>query len=346
MIQEHEDDFHHEEEEELYVHHRFVTDPGQQPLRIDKYLTIHLKNASRNKIQQAAKAGSLRVNNVEVKQNYRVKGNEVVEVVLTYPPREREIIPQDIPLEILYKDQDVVVLNKEAGMVVHPGYGNYSGTLVNALSYLFKDLPQPSDNPLRPGLVHRLDKNTSGVMVVATNDFAMAHLAQQFYVRSTDRTYNALVWGDLEEESGTITGNLGRSLQNRKVMAVFPEGDQGKHAITHYRVLERFGYVTLVECKLETGRTHQIRIHMKHLGHPLFNDPEYGGDKILRGTRFTKYQQFIQNCFNLCPRQALHAKTLGFTHPVTGKKLYFESPLPADMEQLIEKWRNYTKSNP
>jgi 23S rRNA pseudouridine1911/1915/1917 synthase len=347
MLESYEDDHKQEEEDddELYVHHRYVTDPGQQALRIDKFLSIHLRNASRNKIQQAAKAGSLRVNGKEVKQNYRVKANEIVEVVLTYPPREKEIIPQDIPLNILHQDNDVIVLNKEPGMVVHPGYGNYSGTLVNALSFIFQNLPQPKDNPLRPGLVHRLDKNTSGIMVVAANEYAMAHLAKQFFDRTSDRTYHALVWGDVEQDAGTIEGNVGRSIQNRKVMSVYPEGDQGKHAITHYKVLERFGYVTLVECKLETGRTHQIRIHMKHLGHPLFNDAEYGGDKILRGTRFTKYQQFIQNCFNLSPRQALHAKTLGFTHPKTGERLFFESELPSDMQQVIDKWRVYAKAN-
>ncbi len=334
-------DAHHEEEEELYVHHRFETDPGQQPLRIDKFLTIHLKNASRNKIQQAAKAGSIRVDGKDVKQNYKVKANEVIEVVLSYPPREKELVPQDIPLNIVYQDDDIVVVNKEAGMVVHPGYGNFSGTLVNALAYLFKDLPQPKDNPLRPGLVHRLDKNTSGIMVVATNEYAMAHLAKQFFDRSSSRTYLALVWGEPSDEAGTIEGNLGRSPKNRKVMTVFPEGDEGKRAVTHYKIVERFGYVTLLECKLETGRTHQIRAHMQYLGHPLFNDPEYGGDKILRGTRFSKYHQFIQNCFSACPRHALHAKTLGFTHPGSEKKMSFDSELPNDMQTVLEKWRRY-----
>lgn len=334
-------DDHHEEEEELYVHHRFETDPGQQPLRIDKFLTIHLKNASRSKIQQAAKAGSIRVNGKDVKQNYKVKANEIIEVVLSYPPREKELVPEDIPLNIVYKDEDIIVVNKEAGMVVHPGYGNFSGTLVNALAFLFKDLPQPKDNPLRPGLVHRLDKNTSGIMVVATNEYAMAHLAKQFFDRTSSRTYLALVWGEPKEEHGTIEGNLGRSPKNRKVMAVLSEEEEGKHAVTHYKIVERFGYVTLLECKLETGRTHQIRAHMQHLGHPLFNDPEYGGDKILRGTRFSKYQQFIQNCFDACPRHALHAKTLGFTHPGNGKKMSFDSELPNDMQTVLDKWRRY-----
>jgi 23S rRNA pseudouridine1911/1915/1917 synthase len=334
-------DDHHEEEEELYVHHRFETDPGQQPLRIDKFLTIHLKNASRSKIQQAAKAGSIRVNGKDVKQNYKVKANEIIEVVLSYPPREKELVPQDIPLNIVYKDEDIIVVNKEAGMVVHPGYGNFSGTLVNALAFLFKDLPQPKDNPLRPGLVHRLDKNTSGIMVVATNEYAMAHLAKQFFDRTSSRTYLALVWGEPKEEHGTIEGNLGRSPKNRKVMAVLSEEEEGKHAVTHYKIVERFGYVTLLECKLETGRTHQIRAHMQHLGHPLFNDPEYGGNKILRGTRFSKYQQFIQNCFDACPRHALHAKTLGFTHPGNGKKMSFDSELPNDMQTVLDKWRRY-----
>lgn len=336
---------HHEEEEELYVHHRFETDPGQQPLRIDKFLTIHLKNASRSKIQQAAKAGSLRADGKEVKQNYKVKANETIEVVLSYPPREKELLPEDIPLNIVYKDSDVVVVNKEAGMVVHPGYGNFSGTLVNALAFLFKDLPQPKDNPLRPGLVHRLDKNTSGIMVIATNEYAMTHLAKQFFDRSSDRTYLALVWGEPKEEEGTIEGSLGRSPKNRKVMTVVPEGEEGKHAITHYKIVERFGYVTLLQCKLETGRTHQIRAHMQHIGHPLFNDPEYGGDKILRGTRFSKYQQFIQNCFDVCPRHTLHAKTLGFTHPQSGERMSFDSELPNDMQTVLDKWRRYVSSS-
>ncbi len=344
MTEDNQVDNHFEDEEELYVHHRFVTDPGQQSLRIDKYLTIHLKNASRNKIQQAAKAGSIRVDGKEVKQNFRIKGNETIEVVLAYPPRDKELVPQDIPLNILHRDPDVVVLNKEAGMVVHPGYGNFSGTLVNALAFLLNDLPQPEDNPLRPGLVHRLDKNTSGIMVVAASEYAMTHLAKQFFDRTTDRTYLALVWGEPEEDSGTITGNLGRSPKNRKVMTVFPEGDLGKHAVTHYKVVERFGYVTLLECKLETGRTHQIRAHMQYMGHPLFNDPEYGGDKMLKGTRFAKYEQFIRNCFTLCPRHALHAKTLAFTHPVSGKRMTFDSDLPEDMAGLLEKWRRYIGS--
>lgn len=329
-----------EEQEELYEHHRIVADAGQKPLRVDKFLGNLLANTSRNKIQQSAAAGNIRVNDQKVKSNYKVKPEDVVQIVLSYPPHETELIPQDLPIKIVHQDTDVIVVHKAPGMVVHPGYGNRDGTLVNALLYQFQNLP--GLNKERPGLVHRLDRDTSGIMVVAANERAMAHLANQFFERTTERTYWALVWGNIDEESGTVTGNIGRSPKNRKIYQVYPEGDQGKHAVTHWRVLERLGYVTLVECKLETGRTHQIRVHMKHIGHTLFNDKEYGGDKILKGTTFTKYKQFVENCFSLCPRQALHAKTLGFEHPSTGERLSFNSELPEDMNALIEKWRNYS----
>ncbi|WP_421750216.1 RluA family pseudouridine synthase [Croceimicrobium sp.] len=329
-----------EENEELYEHHRIVADAGQKPLRVDKFLGNLLANTSRNKIQQAAAAGNIRVNDQKVKSNYKVKPEDVVQVVLSYPPREVELVPQDIPIPIVHQDKDVIVVHKPPGMVVHPGYGNYDGTLVNALLYQFQNLP--GLNQERPGLVHRLDRDTSGIMVIAANEHAMAHLANQFFERTTERTYWAVVWGNVEEESGTIIGNIGRSPKNRKIYQVYPDGDQGKHAVTHYRVLERLGYVTLVECKLETGRTHQIRVHMKYIGHTLFNDKEYGGDKILKGTTFTKYKQFVENCFDICPRQALHAKTLGFEHPKSGERLSFDSELPDDMKALVEKWRNYS----
>ncbi len=331
-----------EEQEELFEHYRFTADNGQEPLRIDKFLMDRIANTSRNKIQQAASAGNILVNNKAVKSNYKVKPNDEISIVLPYPPRQIELIPQDIPLDIVYEDDDVIVLNKQAGIVVHPGYGNYKGTLVNGLIYHFDKLPMSQGEHPRPGLVHRLDKNTTGLMVIAKTEQALTHLAKQFFDRTIERHYNALIWGNLSDEQGTITGHIGRSLKNRKVMHVFPEGDYGKHAVTHYKVLEKFNYVTLVECKLETGRTHQIRVHFKYIGHPLFNDNEYGGDRILKGTTFSKYKQFVQNCFSLLPRQALHAKTLGFTHPKTGKWLQFDSPLPNDMQQVLEKWRIYS----
>ncbi len=335
-----------EEEEELFEHHHFVADKGQEVLRIDKFLIDRMPNTSRNKIQVAAKSGNILVNKTPVKPNYKVKPGDDISVVLPYPVRNLELIPQDIPLEIAYEDDSLVVLNKQAGIVVHPGYGNYSGTLVNALIYHFDHLPSlPSDYFGRPGLVHRLDKNTTGLMVVAKTENALNHLANQFFERTTFRRYNAIVWGDLQEDEGTITGHIGRSLKNRKVMDVFPEGDQGKHAVTHYKVLKRFGYVTLIECRLETGRTHQIRVHFQHIGHPLFNDNEYGGDKILKGTIFSKYKSFIENCFSILPRQALHAKSLGFTHPATGEWHQFDSELPEDMVQVLEKWERYASSS-
>lgn len=333
-----------EEEQELFEHYRYIADGGQEPLRIDKFLMDRIPNTSRNKIQAAAHNGNIRVGGQTVKPNYKVKPGDEISIVLPYPIREIELIPEDIPLDVVYEDDALVVVNKPAGLVVHPGYGNYSGTLVNALIYHFGELPGgESPHGPRPGLVHRLDKLTTGLMVVAKTEHAQTHLAGQFYNRTTERRYNAIVWGDLPDE-GTIEGHIGRNLKNRKVMDVFPAGDYGKRAITHYKTIERLGYVTLVECKLETGRTHQIRVHFKHIGHPLFGDFEYGGDKILKGTTFTKYKQFIQNCFKILPRQALHARTLGLTHPTTGKWMEFNSELPADLEQVIDKWRTYTAS--
>jgi 23S rRNA pseudouridine1911/1915/1917 synthase len=329
-------------EQELFEHYRFKADPGQSLLRIDKFLSDRLENSSRTRIQNAANAGNILVNNNPVKPNYKIKPGDIVQVVLPTPPREIELIPQDIPLNIVYEDDDVLVVNKEPGMVVHPAYGNYTGTLVNALMWHFKDLPLFNTGESRPGLVHRIDKNTSGILVIAKNEFALNRLSKQFFDRTTDRRYNALVWGVPDPAEGTITGNVGRSIKDRKVMQVFADESEGKPAITHYKVLENLGYISLVECKLETGRTHQIRVHFSHIRHPLFNDEEYGGDQIIKGTTFTKYQQFIKNCFKILPRQALHAKSLSFTHPVTGKRLHFDSDLPDDMVQVIEKWRKYT----
>ncbi len=326
--------------DELYEHFKFTASEGQEPLRVDKFLMNFIENATRNKIQQAIKAGNVLVNEKIVKANYKVKANDVVRVVLAHPPHENLLVAEDIPIDILFEDDGVIVVNKAAGMVVHPGHGNYSGTLVNALIYHIENLPKNSNE--RPGLVHRIDKDTSGLLVVAKTEFAMANLASQFFNRTTERLYLALVWGNMDEDEGTIEGNIGRSLKNRLQMDVFPNGDFGKHAVTHFKVVERFSYVTLVECKLETGRTHQIRAHFKHIGHPLFNDERYGGDRILKGTTFTKYKQFVDNCFKVLPRQALHAKTLGFEHPTTKKFLRFNSELPEDMTLCLEKWRNYT----
>lgn len=329
-----------EDEGELFEHFRIMVDKGQDLLRIDKFLHNRLEKTSRTKLQAAADAGNILVNDRPVKSNYRIKPLDVISIVLPHPPRIIELKGENIPLDIVYEDDDVVVINKQAGLVVHPGYGNYTGTLVNALMYHFENMPsQPGD--LRPGLVHRLDKNTSGIMLMAKNEYALAFLAKQFFDRTTKRAYQAIVWGDVKEDHGTITGHIGRDLRDRKIMAVYPNGEHGKHAVTHYTVLERFGYVTLVECRLETGRTHQIRAHMKHIGHPLFNDDTYGGDKILKGTTFSKYKTFIENCFAICPRHALHAKSLGFVHPTTGKEMFFDSELPADMQALLAKWKVY-----
>ena len=323
-----------------FEHHKFVADNGQNPLRVDKFLLNFVEFATRNKIQQAIKAGNVKVNDAIVKASHKVKANDVVTIVYDYPQEKHELVPQDIPLNITYEDDSILIVNKDAGMVVHPGFGNYDGTLVNALVFHFQSLPNMGDED-RPGLVHRIDKNTSGILVIAKTEIAMNDLSKKFADRVLNRKYIALVWGDMKEDEGTITGNIGRSLKNRKIMNVFPDGDFGKHAVSHYKVLERFGYTTLVECKLETGRTHQIRAHFKYLGHPLFNDEEYGGDVILKGTTFTKYKQFVQNCFKICSRQALHAKSLGFKHPVTKEDMFFDSELAEDMEQLIEKWRKY-----
>jgi 23S rRNA pseudouridine1911/1915/1917 synthase len=331
-----------QDEEELFEHFRFKADPGQEVVRIDKFLMDRMPNTSRNKIQVAAKNGNILVNERQVKQNYRIKPGDEVSLVLPYPVREIELIPQDLPLDIVYEDDALIVLNKSANMVVHPGYGNYTGTLVNALVYHFEHLPQRIQDYFgRPGLVHRLDKHTTGIMVVAKTENALTHLAKQFYDRTTERRYHALVWGDVEADV-RIEGNLGRSLQNRKMMTVFPEGDYGKHAVTNVKVIKRFGLVTLVECKLETGRTHQIRAHMKWIGHPLFHDLEYGGDRIVKGTTSASYKHFIDNCFDLIPGQALHAKSLGFVHPETGKWMQFESELPEGLKLLLEKWERYT----
>jgi 23S rRNA pseudouridine1911/1915/1917 synthase len=326
---------------DLFEHFRFTADPGQSLLRIDKFLFNKLVNTSRSRIQAAANAGNILVDQVPVKPNYRVKPGDVISIVLPHPPREMEILPEDIPLDIVHEDEDVLVVNKPPGMVVHPGIGNYTGTLVNALLFHLKDQPLFSEGNERPGLVHRIDKNTSGLLVVAKNEMALNKLASQFFRKTTTRTYHALVWGDMEEDQGTIYGNIGRNPKNRKVMYVFPGEDEGKEAITHYRVLERLGYVNLVECRLETGRTHQIRVHFQSISHPLFNDPEYGGDRILRGTTFTRYKQFVQNCFSLIPGQALHARTLGFVHPSSGVPVSFDSVLPPGFEELLQKWRTY-----
>ena len=326
----------HEEHE----HWRIVADKGQSPIRIDKFLMAHLGATSRNRIQKAAEAGCIRVDGRPVKSNYKVKPLEVVTLVLERPKRDWEIVPEDIPLDITYEDDQLMVINKPAGLVVHPGCGNYSGTLVNALAWHLRDNPDFDPNDPDVGLVHRIDKDTSGLLVIAKTPEAKTHLCHQFFVKTTRRQYNALVWGSFPEDEGRIEGNIGRDPKDRLRMACFPpESEVGKPAVTHYRVLERFGHVTLVECRLETGRTHQIRVHMRHIGHPLFNDERYGGDQILRGDTSASYRAFIHNCFALCPRQALHARTLGFVHPVTGEEMFFTSPLPQDMTALIEKWR-------
>lgn len=330
-------------DDKMHEHFSYTVDGGQSPMRVDKYLTQKMERKSRSKIQNAAKAGCILVNNKPVKSNYKVKPGQTVSLVLPKPLQVYHMVAENIPLDIVYEDEDVIVLNKQVGLVVHPGVGNYTGTLVHGLLYHLQNLPVNKgsvDGEQRPGLVHRLDKNTSGLMVVAKNEYAMTHLAKQFFDRTVTRRYVALAWGDIDED-GTIEGHIGRNLRYRKVMDVFPDGDWGKHAVTHYKVLEKFGYTTLVECRLETGRTHQIRVHFKHINHPLFSDTEYGGDKIVKGTVYTKYKQFVQNCFKLLPRQALHAKILGFTHPATKKEMYFESELPEDMSAAIDKWRRY-----
>lgn len=332
-----------EPEDELYEHYAFIVKKGQQALRIDKYLMNFVENATRNKIQAAAKEGSIFVNGNPVKSNYKVKPNDVITVKFEHPPHEHLLVAEDIPIDVVYEDDEVLVVNKPAGMVVHPGHGNYSGTLINALIFHFENLPNNSSN--RPGLVHRIDKDTSGLLVIAKTEQAMAHLSNQFAEKTSEREYVALVWGNMEDDEGTVEGHIGRHPKNRLQNTVY-EGDdidKGKPAVTHYKVIERLGYVTLVSCKLETGRTHQIRVHMKHIGHTLFNDERYGGERILKGTTFTKYKQFVDNCFKILPRQALHAKTLGFEHPSTGEFLRFQSEIPEDIAQCIEKWRHYAK---
>tara|TARA_B100000767_G_scaffold2015_1_gene2006 strand:- start:3785 stop:4822 length:1038 start_codon:yes stop_codon:yes gene_type:complete len=327
---------------ELHQHYAFTVEKGQQPLRIDKYLMNFVENATRNKIQAAAKGGSIFVNDVAVKSNYKVKPFDQIRVLFEYPPYENLLVPEDIPIDIVYEDDDLLVVNKAPGMVVHPGHGNYSGTLINALTFHFENLPNNSSN--RPGLVHRIDKDTSGLLVVAKTELAMAHLSAQFKAKTSEREYIALVWGNIDLDEGIIEGNIGRHPKNRLQNTVYldDESEKGKPAVTHYKVIQRLGYVTLVSCRLETGRTHQIRVHMKHIGHTLFNDERYGGERILKGTTFTKYKQFVDNCFKTLPRQALHAKTLGFVHPKTKEKMSFTTEMPMDMQTCIEKWQTYS----
>ncbi|HOY32541.1 MAG TPA: RluA family pseudouridine synthase [Bacteroidales bacterium] len=328
-----------EEEKEFYEHYHFCVDPGQQSMRIDKFLADRISSVSRSKIQSAADACAILVNNKPAKSSYKIKPRDEISIVLPFPPHEFELVAENIPINIVFEDNDILIINKEAGMVVHPGFGNFNGTMLNALLYHLKDHPD-----MQPLLVHRIDKDTSGILVVAKNDASHAKLAKYFFDHVIDRKYQALVWGDFEDEEGTITGYIGRDVRNRKIMDVYMDENQGRYAVTHYKVLERFRYVTLIECTLETGRTHQIRAHMKHIGHPLFNDAVYGGDRILKGTTFTKYRQFVENCFQLLPRQALHAKSLGFNHPATGKYVFFDSDIPTDMQEVLEKWRNYVQT--
>lgn len=330
-----------DEQDELFEHHRIIADPNTTVLRLDKFLIQRLPNVTRNRIQNSIKHGFIKVNDSEVKPNYKVRPNDTVTVSLATPPRNKEILPEDIPLDIIYEDEELLVVNKKAGMVVHPAHSNWDGTLVNALVHHLANLPTHRNGEIRPGLVHRIDKNTSGLLVIAKTEEAMSFLAKQFFDHTVERTYYALVWGVPKEDKGTITGHVGRSLKDRKVMTVFEDGSYGKHAVTHYKLLENIGNVSLVKCNLETGRTHQIRAHMKYLGHPLFNDETYGGNKVLKGEQFTKYKQFVSNTFDVLPRQALHAKTLGFIHPKTKEKLQFESELPTDFAEGLERWRKF-----
>jgi 23S rRNA pseudouridine1911/1915/1917 synthase len=332
------------DEQDLFEHLRVVVDKGQSLLRIDKFLMHRVENASRNRIQNAIDAGNVLVNDKVIKASYRVKPQDVISVVLPHPPRDTEVYPENLPIEIVYEDNDVLIVNKAAGMVVHPGYNNYTGTLVNALVYHFQQLPTLPGNDGRPGLVHRIDKDTSGLLLISKNERSMNYLAKQFYDHTINRKYLALAWGDIEQD-GTVSGYIGRSVNDRRVMSIYDDPEKGKWAVTHYKVLQRMGYVTLIECKLETGRTHQIRAHMKHIGHPLFSDAMYGGDKILKGTVFSKYRQFVENCFEIMPRQALHAQSLGFLHPSLKKDIYFEAPLPADFKAVLEKWKKYTNAD-
>ncbi len=328
------------EDQELFEHFRFISDKGQGLMRLDKYVTQKIENATRTKVQKAIELGTILVNDKIVKSNYQVKPLDVVTVVLPNPPRNPELIPENIPIEIVYEDADIILVNKQPGMVVHPGFNNYTGTLVNALLYHIQQLPAYSDE-MRPGLVHRIDKDTSGLILIAKTEDALVYLAKQFFDHSISRIYNALVWGDLKEDEGTIDANLARDHKDRRLMSVYLDDAIGKHSVTHYKVLERFGFCTLIECKLETGRTHQIRAHMRYLGHPLFADESYGGMKILKYSKLPKYEQFIQNCFDIMPRQALHARTLGFVHPVTKSYIHFESDLPNDFSTVLDKIRSY-----
>lgn len=332
------------EEQELFENYRFVVDKGQETMRLDKYLQMRIEGVSRTKVQAAAKASCVIVNDKPAKSNYKIKPLDVISVLLPTPPREIEILPENIPFNIVYEDDDVLVIDKQAGLVVHPGYGNFTGTLLNALAYYYEGKKGKNGEPITPFLVHRIDKDTSGLLLIAKNEESQVVLAKQFFEHTIERKYNALVWGDFAEDGGTIDGNLARSTKDRRIMAVYDDPEIGKHAVTHWKVLERFGYVTLIECVLETGRTHQIRAHLKHIGHPLFNDVMYGGDQILKGTTFSKYKQFVTNCFQMLPRQALHALILGFEHPTTHKQMHFESPLPEDMASVVEKWRRYAVS--
>ena len=327
---------------EKHEHHKFIVDKNQAPTRIDVFLSQKINNVSRSKLQKAAKSDAILVNNSPVKSNYKIRPDDIISIMLSYPPKDFKIISQDLPINIVYQDDDIVVVNKEAGMVVHPAHGNYDGTLVNALAFHLKNAPLFQKDDVRPGLVHRIDKDTTGLLVVAKTEFAKNHLAKQFYEHTTERKYQAIVWGNFDKEQGTITGKIGRSEKDRKVMQVFTEGTYGKEATTHYKLIKNYHYVSLIECQLETGRTHQIRVHMQYIGHPVFNDANYGGDKIIKGTTFSKYKQFIINCFKVLPRQALHAKSLGFIHPRTNKKMIFNSELPEDIAKVIEKWERYT----
>jgi len=334
-----------DQDDELYEHHRIAVDPGQTPLRIDRFLQDKLSNVTRSKIQSGIRDGFVEVNDEAVKPNYKVKPGDIVVVSFPEPPRDSEVIPENIPLNIVYEDEDILIVNKPAGMVVHPAYQNWSGTLVNALAYHFNHLPEMEGNDGRPGLVHRIDKDTSGLLVIAKTPLAMNHLAKQFYDHSIERTYLALVWGIPEPEKGTVDIHLGRSPKDRRVTVAFEDGETGRHAVTHYEVIEQLRYVSLIKCRLETGRTHQIRAHMKYLGHPLFNDATYGGDKVLKGTVFSKYKSFVENAFKMIEGQALHAATLGFIHPRTGEAVRFEVPLPEDFQLVLEKWRHYVQYN-
>jgi 23S rRNA pseudouridine1911/1915/1917 synthase len=338
------DDLEFIEDDALFEHHRIVVDKGQAPLRIDKFLMDRLSQATRNKIQNAIDDEFIKVNDATIKANYKVKPMDIITISLPQPPRDTDIVPEDIPLNIVYEDDHVLVVNKPAGMVVHPAYNNWTGTLVNALAYHFQNLPTSQNGEGRPGLVHRIDKDTSGLLVIAKTEQAMTHLARQFFDHSIERTYNALIWGEPKEEAGTINVNLGRSLKDRRVTDSFPEGDFGRRAVTHYKVIKPLRYVSLVQCNLETGRTHQIRAHMKYLGHPIFNDATYGGDKVLKGTQFSKYKAFVENCFNIIPRQALHARSLGFVHPHTKEWMQFEIDLPEDFTAALEKWEKYVNN--